>query len=249
LHAFRGRLRAEIVPAPATDLAKSLAAPPAAAAVARSAPARAEAWLSVPDAWARRTLAQALGYAGMKWPPAVVRDEFAALHADKEGGLLVYAEPAGGPTPSWSLVVEGPEAALPDLSAFGLPAVSPGAKAPLPAAAAPLTTPFGPAPTEGEIAMRDRAPGERVVALGVDADVSAARRATEKPSPLAAGVGSGREIARFGLSFTAAQRLLGPALSKNGLLSSLAGGDLEGSLTAEGTHLVLDLRRVPLPGN
>ena len=242
MHAFPGRLRVELWPA-ATDLIQAIAVPPrpptSPPLPVHAAPSRAEAWLAIEDTRSRRVVALALGYAGLKWPLPVGRDDFAALRLGAEGPLLVYAEPAGGTSPSWTLVLEAPAASMPDLAAFGLQAPAVGAVAPLPEGSAPLSTPYGPALVPGEDAVREGRDAVRIVALGVDARVTADRRAAEAPAPLPSG---GREIARFGLSFAAAQRLLGPALSKEGLLSPLAGGALEGSLVAEGTHLVLEVR-------
>jgi hypothetical protein len=239
LHAFEDRIRAELWPA-AEDLVQALRAPSSATTSPPSgAPPRAEAWLSVGSARARRALALVLGYAGMKWPTAVGKDDFKALHLDAEGGLLVYAEPAGGTTLSWTLVLDGPAASMPDLAAFGPAAPAVGEVATLPMGSAPLSTPYGPASAAPEVAVRARGTADRIVAIGVDARVAAELRATEKPVPLDA---PQQLLARFGLSHVAAQRLLGPALAKMGLLSSLAGGDIEGTLSVENGRLVLEAR-------
>ena len=235
LHGFPERVRADVWPT-GPDLVRLLSVPrppPTSPPLpALRAPARAEAWLSV-DTHYPRVVALALGYAGLRWPASVAKDDFAVVGT---GPALVYAEPAGGPTPSWTIVLEG---AGPDLfPALGLPAPT-REGVPLPAGAAPIAAPFGPAPAPGELAQRQRT-GRTVVAVGVDAGVAAERRVAEpvETLPLAPA-----ELARFGLSFAAAQRLLGPALGKTGLLAPLAGGAIEGSLSVEDGHLVLDLHR------
>jgi hypothetical protein len=237
LHAFADRVRVELWPA-AQELIDALRAPPSPAAApsvrASAPPARAQAWIATQDLRSRRILAIATAYAGMRWPLAVGRDDFAALAGTQ--GLLVYAEPAGGTTLSWTIVVEGAPGSLPDLAAFGLPETAVGATTPLPAGAAPLAEPFGPAASPGEIAVREK-DGRRIVAIGVDARTAAERRAGE---PITRPETRSEEVARFGLSHAAAQRLLGPALTKMGLLASLAGGDVEGTLSVENGNLVLE---------
>jgi hypothetical protein len=50
-------------------------------------------------------------------------------------------------------------------------------------------------------------------------------------------------LAWFRLPGAFASRLLGDALERGGLLAPLSGGDVEGTLSTDGTRLLLDLRR------
>ena len=248
-HAFPDHVRVELWPA-ADALVKVFGddakdAPLTVGYPIVAPPDRAQVWLRTVSAWGRRALALTLGHAGLRWPTAVGKEGFQALRLDAPGSLVVYAEPAGGATPSWTLVLDGEKDTVPDLVAFGLPAPTPGTSLPLPAGAAALTTPYGPAPA-GEVVVRDEdlpPHAVRTVALGVDAGTAVERRRRERSS---AGdhwrEGTPRRglVATFGISQLAAQRLLGPALSKMGLLSSLAGGAIEGRLAVENGRLVLE---------
>jgi hypothetical protein len=264
VRAFDGRVRVEAVPAAGSDLVAALATavpdPADAALDAVSAP-KAQVRLRVRGAQGRRILAYALVYAGVAWPAAAGRDDFAALRLGAPGGLEAFAEATETELPFWTVGLAGPAAALPDLAAFGLPAPEAGATLPLPEGAAAPTAPYGGLPPAGEVARRASTAGRagtEVVALGAGAARLADRVAASAPdadlaawpAPPAAGEPGGRSVllASFRLTQAAAVRLLGRAVSANGLLSPLRQGDVEGTLSTDGVRLVLEARRVERGG-
>jgi hypothetical protein len=87
--------------------------------------------------------------------------------------------------------------------------------------------------------------GEELVVIGPDADAVATRVAALEAEPASPRVEpAGRVLlARFQLADGAARRLLGSALERGGILSPIAGGDVEGALSTDGTTLFLDAKR------
>ena len=250
VHAFPDRVRAELVPSAASDLPKALAA----AFAAADAPWRVEtnlpgeASLVMHGAAARRVTALALWYAGLRWPQAVGQDGMAALRLDGAGPLALLASMDDGPFPTWALALVGPSTAQPDLAAFGLPPPPPTGSAPLAAGAAPLLAPYGGESALGAVARRPAgtaAAGNDVVALGRGAPAVADRLAgilTARRDDMAR-KGAEVELASFRMSLYTAQRLLVTATATRGLLATLVGSDLEGTLATDGTRLILEVRR------
>jgi hypothetical protein len=265
LWAFPERIRAELVPAAGSDLVAALAAavpdPPDAALPSVPAP-KAEARLRARGAQGRRVLAYALVYAGVAWPQAAGKDGFAAMRLDSPGGVEAWAEPAEAKgLPHWTVGWAGPGAALPDPAAFGLPAPEAGADAEVAEGLAALTAPYGGTAPRGAIARRawtasGRA-GTEVVALGIDARNLADRASASEPDALHSAwpeapkpdAEGGRSVllATFRLTQAAAVRILGRAVSANGLLSPLRQGDVEGTLSTDGVRLIVEARRVAKP--
>ncbi len=250
LHAFADRVRAELVPSAASDLPKALAA----AFAAADAPWRVdttlplEASLVMHGAAARRVTALALWYAGLRWPLAVGKDSMAALRLEGAGPLAVLASMDDGPFPTWALALVGPSTAQPDLAAFGLPPPPSNGTSPLAAGQAPLLAPYGGESPSGAVALRPAgpgAPGTDVVTLGRGAATVADRLAglltARRDEP--ARKGAEVELASFRMSLYTAQRLLVTATATRGLLATLVGSDLEGTLATDGTRLILELRR------
>lgn len=250
IHAFADRVRAELVPAAATDLPKALAA----AFAAADAPWRVETTLPVEAGLVmhgplgRRATALALWYAGLRWPRQVLENGMGALRLDGAGPLAIFASMDEGPFPTWALALVGPATAHPDLAAFGLPTPPPMGSSPLPAGAVPLMTPYGGESPAGVVVARSAAAGAagaEVVTLGHGAAALADRLAgivTARRGDAPA-KGAEVELASFRLSADAVQRLLVSAVGTRGLLATLAGTDLEGTLSTDGTRVLLEIRR------
>lgn len=250
IHAFPDRVRAELVPSPASDLPKALSAAFAAAEapwrVDSSLPV--EAGLVMHGPAARRVTALCLWYAGLRWPPAVLAEVMGALRLDGAGPLALLASMDDGPFPTWALALVGPATAQPDLAAFGLPTPPATGSSPLLVGAVPLLAPYGGESPAGAVAVRPAgvgAPGSAVVAVGRGADAVADRLAGvltahrgDAPVP-----GAEVELASFRMSLYTAQRLLVTATGTRGLLATLVGSDLEGTLATDGTRVILELRK------
>jgi hypothetical protein len=247
------RLRADLVPAPGSEVAQALrdaAASPPAGGPAWAGPPSAEASIDVPGGAGRRALVKALASAGVPWPKAAAEGEWAALRLGAEGRLRAWTELVPGSSPAWALAMLAPPDALPDLAALGLPSPPTGTASPLPSPLS-LTRPYGPVAGKDEVARRKMAPergwksGEELVVIGPDADAVATRVAALEAEPASPRVEpAGRVLlARFQLADGAARRLLGSALERGGILSPIAGGDVEGALSTDGTTLFLDAKR------
>ena len=250
LYGWGDQIRAELLPAEGSALSNALREAGPESPVALFPEDGAEATLALAGASGRRVLALALRDAGLAWPDAVAKDGFAALHLDVPGSLYLWSEAVPGDASSWPVGIAGKKGALPDLEAFGLPAVAPGLSAPLPPGAAPLIAPYGAAAPAGKVARRAAPSGDvHVVALGIGAETTAERAAASPALDAVAqepagNASEGRVVARFRLSRAAAQRLLGKALATSGLLAPLSGGDIEGTLATDGVRLILEARRV-----
>ena len=244
-------MRAELVPAAATDLPKALAA----AFAAADAPWRVETTLPVEAGLVmhgplgRRATALALWYAGLRWPRAVLENGMGALRLDGAGPLALFASMDDGPFPTWALAIVGPATAQPDLAAFGLPTPPPVGSSPLAVGAVPLMTPYGGESPAGVVVARPAgagAAGNEVVALGHGAAALADRLAgivTARRGDAPGAKGAEVELASFRLSADAVQRLLVSAVGTRGLLATLAGTDLEGTLSTDGARVLLEIRR------
>ena len=256
LVAWEDRVEATLVPAPESELVPLLrahAADTSPLAETPEPPADAAAWIRCPDARSRKILALALWYAGVAWPEAVSRDGFAALRLDAAGpgeAWTLAAVPSPGLLPAWTLTWAGRGAAAPAFAAFGLPVPEVGTTSPLARGLAALRAPFGGEPAAAEVARFAAAAGDlEVLVGGGGAEPLARRYAAEVRSTAVGGAraaGAPRPIVTGYLKALDAQRLLGPAVEPGGLLASVAGGDLEVTLTTADGALVLSLRRTPV---
>ncbi len=256
LVAWEDRVEATLVPAPESELVPLLrahAADTTPLADTPEPPADAAAWIRCPDARSRKILALALWYAGVAWPEAVLKDGFAALRLDANGAgeaWTLAAVPSPGLLPAWTLTWAGRGASAPAFAAFGLPVPEVGTTSPLARGLAALRAPFGGEPAAADVARFPAAAGDvEVLVAGGGAEPLARRYAAEVRSTAMVGAraaGAPRPIVTGYLKAFDAQRLLGSAVAPGGLLASVAGGDLEVTLTTADGALVLSLRRTPV---
>ena len=250
-----GRIRLDLEPTAGTVLAARLASVgPDAATGVPTAPPRAQAWIRVADGARRAALAWALYGAGIAFPAALATGEDRPLGAwgEAEGaGLLLWAAPSTGIGYAWTLGLAAP-GALPPLTPFH-PAVpveigdAEAAEGELPLTLADLQ--LDRSPPAGTI-LRRRVGDLDLVALGAAAEETWRRfetwqarqetRRTHLPAPPA----GWHVVATFGLAEARARTLLGNELKRGGLLTALAGGDLEGRVLTDGTTLRLEAQVV-----
>jgi hypothetical protein len=242
--AFSDRVVATLEPSSTSDLG------PVLAAIARGeggatrpevfvAPADAEAWIRTPGGEARRALALALAYAGVRWPEAVAKDRFAAVAG--AGPLLAAATPTPSAVPGWTILLAGTPTAVPDLAGFGLPPLPAEGRADLPPNAGPLLAPYGGEAARGEVASRAvrlGSDGDSIVAIGAGAEGLVGRFSAEARRVPMEPVIADAFLAKF-----PAQRLLGRALRPGGFLATVAESDLAITLRTDGTRLIVEIQR------
>ncbi len=243
LRSFPGRVIVDLEPSGAAkELVAALAAARPSPADDREVapPSANEAFLHVRGAQGRRILSYALGFAGMRWPEAAAKDDFAALHLAARGSLSAWAELADGPVAAWNVSLCAPRAAFPDLATFGAKPASDAGPAAFPTGVATLTTPYGgipeattfdAVPTTGDADLLVTVLGPKAEAMRAKAAATSVATARSGPADTPERI----EVATFTLGQIPLQRLLGTAaLSSNGLFASLANRPIRGRLLVIG---------------
>lgn len=258
------RIRAEFKPAPgplADALARLAKAEARPTSPVPDPPRRAQAFLWMPTAAARATMARALYDAGVAFPDGLGQDPDDPLgpwgrdRGEEDAGLLLWASPSTGIGYAWTLGLAAPEGALPPLAPFHPAFPADVGEAEVGAGELLLTRAdlqhdrTAPA---GRI-LRRRAQGLDVVVAGAAAEETWRRFETSlaqgerRPVPEPPGEGL-HLIATFGLVEARARTLLGDELERGGLLHVLKGGDIEGAVWTDGRVLVIEARTdVPDP--
>ena len=247
-----GRIRLDLEPQPGTALMKRLAAiGPDAGSAVPTAPPRAQAWVRMADGARRAVVAGALYGAGIVFPERLAANDASPLGAWGEptgAGLLAWAAPSTGTGYAWTLGLAAPGEGLPPLAPFH-PAI-PSAVGEAEAAAGELAL------TLADLQLDRQAPAGQIlrrkvgaldlVTLGVAAEEAWRRfetwmaRGETRRSRLAAPPAGWHVVATFGLVEARAGTLLGNELKRGGLLTALAGGDIEGRLLTDGNTLRLE---------
>jgi hypothetical protein len=195
---------------------------------------------------AREVLVRALGYAGLVWPAAAARDDFAALRPRSAGWLVVGAVASPGVLPAWTYVLAGPRDAIPDVGAFGLPDAPVGGRTALPEGVAVVTMPIGGRAPASEVARAAARDGLEVVSFGLGAQAVAQRAAQAlvpglRPVRLPKGFAP---LAEVEVRSALAGRLLGSGAAPGGLFAALGGaGRLHVLVATDGTSLLLRATR------
>lgn len=254
LRSFPGRITIDLDPADdAQELRQVIAAAKPNPVDDRegSMPTSVEASLHVRGAQGRRILVYALGYAGLSWPQASAKGEFAALRLGAAGGLSAWAEIADSPIPVWNVYLAAPKEAFPDLATLGRIEPTDGGPVGYAAGATTLTTLYGanaerstflPIPTAADAGLLVTAIGPKADTMRAKAAAALTAHARSTPRDTAARI----EIATFTVAKVPLQRLLGAsALGPTGLFAALAERAIEGRmLVVGGTRLRIELKTV-----
>ena len=246
-----GRIRLDLEPTPGTRLAERLAAiGPDAPTAVPTAPPRAQAWIRMADGARRAAVARALYDAGIAFPAALAADDDHPLGAwgDPAGsGLLAWASPSTGIGYAWTLGLAAP-GALPPLAPFHplVPAAEGDAQVEAGVLALTLADLQLDRVAPAGTILRRRVGELDLVALGAAAEETWRRfeawqvRAEARPTRLGTPEAGWRVVATLGLAQVRARTLLGGELKRGGLLTALAGGDIEGRILTDGRTLRLE---------